>query len=202
MNAQRNDFGGTAEVEQENEPAIQVYSAYLPDPARRERMRQSLAQMPRYRWSLSNERDAALDELDAAKAAHELGLKKQARLHLVQAEDKFLFDVSNKAVVLARRAGFGLKPLAKLSKEPARQFEIRGARLRGQDVRWRFSGIEEYERAVPANILRNAKALHDAGFGWHDCFVGEPFVVVTRCIDPDPILALAVGRWLLEAGRW
>lgn len=205
LNAQKTEMEEPVEVDRENERAIQVYSAYLPDPVRRERMKQSLAQLPRYRWSLANERNAALDELEAAKAAHELGLKKQARLHLEQAEDKFLFDASNKAVAVAKRAGLDLRPLAKLGKEPAGKFEIRGARMRGQDVRWRFSGIEEFERAVPARILRDAKALRDAGFAWQDCFVGEPYVVV-RIVAPaaltDPVLAVAVGRWLLEVGRW
>lgn len=188
--------------QEEDERAVQVYSAYLPDPVKRERMKETLAYLPRYRWMFAAERDGAIEEFEGAKAAHELGLKKQVRLHLERAEDKFFFDATNKAVAVARRAGFGLRPLAKLSKEPAKKFEIRGARLHGQDVRWRFSGIEEYESAVPARILRDAKKLRASGFEWEDCFVGEPFVVATQRFDPDPILAIAIGRWLLEVGRW
>lgn len=208
MNERTKAFEETQdEVGRENERTVQVYSAYFPDPVKRERMRQNLGMMPYNAWALANERDAAMDELEAAKAAHELGLKKQVRLHLERAEDKFLFDASNKAVVLARRAGLGLKPLAKLSAEPGRRFEIRGARLQGQDVRWRFASIEEYERTVPAKILRDAKALRDAGFDWNDAYVGEPYVVEIRRVElpqkaSDPILAVAVGRWLLEVGRW
>ena len=188
--------------EKKNEAAIQIYSACLPDPVRRERMKQSLTQMPHYRWALARERDDAMEALEAAKDAHELGFRNQVKHHLMRAEDKFLFDESNKAVVLARRAGFDLKPLAKLSREPGRQFEIRGVPVRGQDVRWRFTGVEDYDHAVPARILKDARALRDVGFDWHNSYIGEPFVVQVQRFALDPILAVALGRWLLEVGRW
>ena len=190
------------EADNANETAIQVYSACLPDPVRRERMKQSLAQLPHYCWALAKERDDAMEALEAAKDAHELGFRNQVKHHLMRAEDKFLFDASNKAVVLARRAGFDLKPLAKLSREPGRQFEIRGIPVRGQDVRWRFTGVEDFDHPVPARILKDARALRGVGFEWHNSYIGEPFVVQVRRIASDPILAVALGRWLLEVGRW
>ncbi len=186
-----------------NEEAIQAFSSCVLEPARRERLARSLKEMTEYRWLIKKEREGVREALEGARAAHELGFRNQVKHHILEVEDRFFFDLTNKAIVVANRAGLSLRPLAKLSKEPGSRFEIRGVPLRGLNVRWRFQSVEEYDRPIPARILKMARALLDAGFTWHGSFVGEPQVIqAPRTINPDPILAVSVGRWLLEVGRW
>jgi len=193
--------------------ALERFVAKLPEPRERERRTQSLALIRDYNFALFPEREAANENLEAALDSLELGLPRQARHHLAMAEDRVFFDYSNKAIVITGRFGFRLSPLAKLGAEPGSSFQIQGP-----EHAWLFKRADEFERAIPASVLKNAKALKALGIGWHQLYVAEPFVPKTPepSIEPlprifpsyspgprkDPILAISVGRWLLEVGRW
>ena len=191
------------EKEKAHKEAIQVYAQYVPEPLIKARVARNFGEMREHRWLFPIERDGAIEAVEAAQAAHELGFRNQVKHHLLKTESHFIFDRANQSIIRARRAGLSLRPFAKLGEEPGKQFEIRGARMRGQDVRWRFSRIEDYEAPIPAQVLRNAKALRDAGFEWDHGYVGEPYVIqVRRVVDWDPILVFVDGRLVLEVGRW
>ena len=203
MNYQETSQRERLRDEEEHESAIQVYSSYVLEPVLKARVVKNFRELSDHRWLLPYERDKAIEAVEAAQAAHELGFRNQVKHHLLKTESHFIFDRVNQAIIRAQRAGLSLRPFAKLGAEPGKQFEIRGARMRGQDVRWRFSRIEEYEGPVPAQVLRNAKALRDAGFEWDHGYVGEPYVIqVRRVVDWDPILVFVDGRLVLEVGRW
>lgn len=181
------------------EQAIDRLVRSMPAVAEKPRAKQNLAVMAEYSWLLPLEREEADNELEAAFDALELGMAKQAALYYYRAEDRMFFDYSNKAVVAAERAGLSLRPLAKLRGEPAKTFVIKGPQ---HD--WRFTHAEEFERPIPPAIIRMAKSLRDLGIGWQQAYIGEPFVQPLIRIGPvlDPILAVNVGPWLLEVGRW
>lgn len=190
-----------------SESALQTLGAYFPDPAVKARLGGNFKEMIFHDWASPNARAGVMEAMEGAKTAHELGFGKQVKHQLLKAEDRFLFDVSNKAVALARRAGCDLRPLAKLSKEPGKSFEIRGLPIRGRNVRWRFVDIESYENPIPTDVLLNAKTLRNVGVEWDRVFVAEPVIEVpvyfaSSVAGNDPLLAASRGRWLWEIGRW
>ena len=188
-------------LERENgaEEAIERLVRSLTAVAEKPRAKQNLAVMAEYSWALPAERQEADGEMEAAFDALELGMAKQATLYYRKAEDRMFYDYSNKAVAVAERSGLSLKPLAKLNREPAKTFVIQGP-----NHDWRFTHAEEFERPIPPVLIRLAKGLRDLGIGWNQAYIGEPFVQPLIRIAPvlDPILAVSVGRWLLEVGRW
>lgn len=181
------------------EQAIERLVRSMPAAQEKLKAKQNLAVMAEYSWLLPFEREEADNDMEAAFDALELGMAKQASLYYRRAEDRMFFDYSNKAVVVAERAGLSLRPLAKLSREPAKTFVIKGPQ---HD--WRFTHAEDFERPIPPAIIRMAKGLRDLGIGWQQAYIGEPFVQPLIRVGPvlDPILAVNVGRWLLEVGRW
>jgi len=189
------------------EAAMQTFSPYLPEAAEKARVGSNVSRMVNHEWLSKSAKRGTLEAVMAAKAAHELGFKNQVKHHLLKAEDRFLFDVSNKAVILAGEHGCDLRPLAKLGKIPEKRFEIRGVPIHGRNVRWRFVDIESYEGAIPGEILMNAKAIKELGIEWDRVFVAEPIIEIpvvrtAARVDNDPILAASRGRYLWEIGRW
>ena len=189
------------------EAAVQAFVSYFPEPARKAALARNIKEMVPHVWQSENAMRGVLEAMEGAKAAHELGFANQVKHQLLKAEDRFLFDVSNKAIVLARKCGCELKPLAKLGKEPGRQFEIRGVPIRGRNVRWRFVEIESYESPIPTHVLKNARAIRAIGIEWDRVFVAEPIIEIPAVrvsvgVGNDPILAASRGRWLWEIGRW
>jgi|GEM_PF-3492714 len=181
------------------EQAIERLVRSMPAIVEKPRAKQNIAVMTEYSWLLPLERKEADDEMEAAFDALELGLNKQAAIYYRKAEDRMFYDYANKAIIVAERAGLSFKPVAKLSREPAKTFIIKGPH---HD--WRFTHAEEFERPIPPALIRMAKGLRDLGIGWQQAYIGEPFVQPLIRIGPilDPILAVSVGRWLLEVGRW
>lgn len=168
----------------------------FPDQAVHSRVKNNLKIMADYEWELLKERNKALEHVKAMINALELGYCQQAQLHFFQAEDKMLFDYSNKAIRIAKNEGLKMKPLAKLDETPGQSFRIRSSRNN-----WEFKPIESYDKIVPADILKKANLIQKLGLRWQMCFIGEPHVSSMRQIK-DPILAISIGRWILEVDRW
>jgi hypothetical protein len=179
---------------------IERVAKLFPEPQVQARISQNLRVMADYEWELPREREKALEHVETMFCSLDIGHPRQACLHYLEAEDRMFFDYSNKAIRLAKSAGLKLKPLAKLNQMPAKSFEIRGPRHS-----WRFRPLDSYDRTVPTKVLMLAKAIQDLGLKWHMSFVGEPhFLQMYAYARPykDPILAISIGRWILEVARW
>lgn len=171
----------------------------FPDVQVQNRVKKNLRIMADYDWVLPKERKNALKHVGGMYDALELGLWRQAQLQYSGAEDRMFFDYSNKVVRIAKKEGLKMNPLAKLDEAP-----IEGFKIKGSGIDWEFKPIEEYERMIPADILRKTNLIRKLGLRWHMSFIGEPVPPPRRARVPvkDPILAISIGRWILEVGRW
>jgi len=105
------------------EAAMQTFSPYLPEAAEKARVGNNVSRMVNHDWLSPSAKRGTLEAVMAAKTAHELGFKNQVKHHLLKAEDRFLFDVSNKAVILAREHGCDNCLRDRNRAEPARRRE-------------------------------------------------------------------------------
>lgn len=183
---------------------IEIISRNFKVPQVRERVSLTLPFMMGHEWESAEERNVALQHVEGMLAALDLGHEGQALVQFREAEDRLFFDYSNKAIRIAGDAGLNLKPLAKLQNEPGRSFSISGPKHQ-----WSFRPLDGYDGLVPADILRKAHAVQGLGLRWHKSFIGEPHFppayeprAFARVAVRDPILAISIGRWVLEVGRW
>lgn len=181
------------------EQSIVKVAGCFPSQEGHNRVKRNLAIMREYKWLIPAERAKSLNHIATSIMAGYKGWDKQCRLHYIRGEDGMLFDYSNQAVQLARREGLGLKPLAKLSREPGNKFRIQGPRNR-----WNFSPLEGFDKLIPGEAIRKAEVLQRLGLQWGKAYVGEPYVApeVSHTEIKDPILAVSIGRWILEIARW
>jgi hypothetical protein len=180
--------------------ALNGMARFFPEKDGGERAGRTLSAMKTYEWERPDEREKAMEHVKAMFYALRLGQGRQAWLQFQEAEDRMLFDYSNKAIKIAAGAGIKLKSLAKLEKPPGAAF-----RIRGPHHDWQFQELDGFGGLVPAGILKKAVVLKNLGLEWHHDYIGEPRPrpeIVVRSVYRDPILAISLGRWILEVGRW
>lgn len=181
--------------------AIARLGSLFPEAVQRERVTGGLGNMAGHEWELPYEREEGRRDLMGMAAALALRSPNQAMLHFARAEDRFLYDYSNKAIRLAGERGLALKPFARLSRPPGGTF-----RIRGPEHEWLFRDLEAFAGTVPAEILWLAAGLKRMGLEWQRTLVGEPYVPPAPRVvrqDGDPVFCVMIGnRWLLEVARW
>lgn len=189
---------------------IEKVSRMFPNSAIQERIGQNLRVIHGYEWEFPEEREKALEHVKATFQALDLGYLGQAQQHFRKAEDSLFFDYANQAIRIANNNGLHLKPLAKLNEEPGHSFYVDGPRHK-----WEFKPLDSYNKLIPPQALNLAKGMQDLGLKWGKNFIGEPYVPPApsyadyhpAAYSPvkaykDPILAISIGRWVLEVARW
>jgi len=171
--------------------SIEKASKMFPEEMR-PRFVENMNRMVSHEWRSKKDRRKALESVRAMCQALNLGIKRQAVLQYVQAEDRMFYDYSKQLVKVAKSANIRVKHMGAFAPDERSRINIV---YKGK--RWVFTPAESYKQALPPEALNNAERLKRMGFTWDGFFVGIPAIV-----QRDPIFAVSVGRWLLRLHRW
>jgi len=159
-----------------------------------------VVQIKGYNWqSPVNFRDASREAECFMHAVYN-GFNRLALQHLGEIQNLILYDESQEVVQIARKAGIKAKLFALTDYHTSRPV------VQGRHFDWEIVPIEQTDRTIPLEILRDASKMKQLGVEFEGYSLALP-IYRPRKIHFDPVL-LGYKRgynglvFWLEIGRW